>query len=208
LKTLHLFALITTIAFLGLIHLQVYAQTENMQNNGTQFSNNTSQTIVLQWPPQPAIQHITIVIGVNNTVKWVKEGLKDDTITADNNNDPDFAKAAPYLGNHFDGTLVNSTQVGLNETEIFYKDQSGQVRSFFSESARYAHNMLDEKNPFFQYTFTRVGTFGYHGEPWERCSVTVLAPLYSASVPEFQSVFPVLLIGIMSLIVFHGLKIR
>lgn len=204
-KSVNLFALMMTISFLGLIHSQVYAQTEN---NGTQFSNATPQTVVLHWPPQPAIQHVTIVIGVNNTIKWVKEGLKSDTITADNTNDPDFAKAAPYFGNHFDGTLVNSTQVGMNETEIFYEDPSGQVRSFFSEPARYAHNTLDEKNPFFQYTFTRVGTFGYHGEPWERCSVTVLAPLSSASVPEFPFVSPVLLIGIMSLIFFYGLRIR
>lgn len=178
------------------------------QENTVQNLDVSPHVIIVPWPPQPTTQHITVVIGVNNTIKWVKEGPRDDTITADNNNDPDFAKAAPYFGNHFDGTLVNSTQVGPNETEIFYKDPSGQVRGFFSEPARYAQNILDEKRPFFEYTFTRIGTFGYHGEPWERSSVTVLAPLPNTSAPEFPFAIPILLISITSLIAFYRIRNR
>lgn len=213
---LSIIAGIAIVAIVGTFVLnEKILQPADAQNAVIHGSNTSPQVVGVQWPPagsdhSPApIQHITVIIGVNNTVQWTNEGEKGTWISANNMNDPDFAKAAPYFGSHFDGALVNSTQVGPNETEIFYKDISGQVSSFFSEPARYAANILDERTPFFEYTFTQPGTFGYHGsDPWERSSVTVLTPLSSASAPEFPFVVPVLLTSITSLIIFYRVKLK
>lgn len=75
---------------------------------------------------------IKVVIGTNNTVRWVNQDFDFTLIAADNASDPGFYNATK-----------NFVLLGPNET--------------------------------FEYTFTKAGEFGYHGRPWQRGTVIVVA---------------------------------
>ncbi|MDE1842058.1 MAG: hypothetical protein KGH95_00235, partial [Thaumarchaeota archaeon] len=88
-------------------------------------------------------QYLHLVIGVNNTVKWINDGIASSSVFADNHDDPNFYNATspiPPAENHV-------------KSQNFLKP---------GES--------------FEYTFTKVGYFGYHSEPhpWMRGWVLVL----------------------------------
>ncbi|MGH2613343.1 MAG: cupredoxin domain-containing protein, partial [Rhabdochlamydiaceae bacterium] len=79
-------------------------------------------------------QYLVVVLGVNNTVRWVNDALAANFIEADNQDDPIF------------GNFTHSS-----DSTIF----PGKSSNF---------------------TFTRVGDFGYHGKvfPWLHGSVLAL----------------------------------
>ena len=84
-----------------------------------------------------------VILGVNNTVRWINEADVGNTVVADNYDDPGFANATK------------------------------------SESEGYTHLKLTNfLNPgkSFTYTFTKIGYFGFHGEPhpWLHGMVLVL----------------------------------
>jgi plastocyanin len=91
-------------------------------------------------------QYLHVVIGVNNTVKWINEDSVPSSIIADNQNDQDF----------FDAT---SKQTYLN-----FQSSSSKLPNFLNQGES------------FEYTFTKVGYFGYHSvpHPWMRGWVLVL----------------------------------
>lgn len=99
-------------------------------------------------------QYIRVIIGVNNTVKWINDGHTMNSIVADNSSDPDF----------YDVTNRFSAIMGNAKMPNFLKP---------GES--------------FEYTFTKPGYFGYHGEPhpWQRGWILVLTPDQSdKQIPE------------------------
>ena len=159
----------------------------NAQNAITQSGNTSPQVTAIQWPPagwwtngQPHVPlHTTVVIGINNTVKWTNNGQKEEWITADNTSDPDFAKATPYFVSvsdlPSDYKVTKSVTVGSAETEVFYSapDTLGQEKSFYTAPMKFAPNVLDSGKSV-EYTFKHAGTFGYHSRAWERGYVTVL----------------------------------
>jgi plastocyanin len=121
------------------------------------FTNTTTTT--LQQPNEVAIvkildgasnpdnrkfldpQVVTVVIGVNNTVRWVSEDSTPHTFTTD------------------DG--YKDAYSGLFDTRERPQDQGGPFI------------MPGET---FEFTFTRPGEYGYHGEPhpWIHGTVIVL----------------------------------
>lgn len=162
----------------------------NAQESVIASTNTSPQITTVQWPPavntfnspniqQNPPQHITVVIGINNTVNWINTGKNLEWVSADNASDSDFAKAAPVFVSPSsplpsEYTFERSISVGPEETQVFYKDNdSGQEKSFFTTPMKFASNILTPgKN--FEYTFTHAGTFGYHDRPWVRGYVTVL----------------------------------
>jgi plastocyanin len=86
-------------------------------------------------------QYIRVMIGINNTVKWINDDTTLSSVFADNQTDPNF----------FDATHQQTSEKILN---VLKQGES------------------------FEYTFTKAGYFGYHGEPhpWMRGWVTVLPP--------------------------------
>ena len=183
---LSIIAGIAIVAIVGTFVLnEKILQPADAQNAVIHGSNTSPQVVGVQWPPagsdhSPApIQHITVIIGVNNTVQWTNEGEKGTWISANNMNDPDFATAAPVfvsMSNLPPEYKVQRTiTVGSEKTEVFYTgpDTAGQERSFITMPMKSANNVMSPGKSF-EYTFTHVGTFGYHGEPWERGYVTVL----------------------------------
>jgi len=78
---------------------------------------------------------VVVLLGINNTVRWVNEAVTGNTVVADNQDDP-----------------------------IFWKATNSPSKSDL---------MLGKS---FNFTFTKVGEFGYHGEPhpWLRGWVLVL----------------------------------
>jgi plastocyanin len=74
---------------------------------------------------------ITIVIGVNNTIRWKNHDSTPTWLEADSQEDPNF---------------YNATR---DTVPLF-------------------------PNKPFEYTFTKVGEFGYHGKPWQRGKVIVV----------------------------------
>ena len=83
-------------------------------------------------------QNIHVIIGVNNTVKWINNDTTMSSVIANNQTNPDF----------FDAT---------------HKQTSGKISNILNQGES------------FDYTFTKVGYFGYHSEPhpWMRGWITV-----------------------------------
>ena len=81
---------------------------------------------------------VTVVIGVNNTVRWINQDTVSSTVRADSGDDPDFLKATD--------------------------EKRNSERPFLMPGDA------------FEYTFTKVGEFGYHSEPhpWKKGTVIVL----------------------------------
>ncbi len=71
-----------------------------------------------------------MILGVNNTVRWVNRDFTLARIAADTKDDPAF----------------------YNATKDF---------------------VFIKPNETFEYTFTKVGEFGYHGAPWQGARVVV-----------------------------------
>lgn len=90
-------------------------------------------------------QYLHVVIGVNNTVKWINDDIEMNSIVADNQIDPDFFNT------------TNNYQM--------YPHTNSKFPNFLKQGES------------FEYTFTKVGYFGYHGvpHPWMRGWVTVLS---------------------------------
>jgi len=80
---------------------------------------------------------IKVIIGVNNTVRWVNQDVTFNTIIADNMSDQEFWKATN-------------------------PDESSNVDQLLSPGET------------FEYTFTKPGQFGYHGEPHPHMRGTVI----------------------------------
>jgi hypothetical protein len=93
---------IAIVAIVGMIAFGDIVQPVKAQSTVTQNGNTSPQVVNISWPPtgwwtngqQHAPLHTTVVIGMNNTVKWTNDGQNLEWITADNTNDRDFAKAA------------------------------------------------------------------------------------------------------------------
>lgn len=83
---------------------------------------------------------VNVVIGLNNTVRWVNNDVTSHWIEADNDEDPDF----------FMATTFGASSVG-------------ERQSYLVPGAS------------FEYTFTKPGEFGYHGQPWMRGTIVVLS---------------------------------
>lgn len=83
---------------------------------------------------------IKVVIGANNTVRWINNDNVPHWIEADNDKDSDF----------FMATTFGASSIG-------------ERRSYLVPGAS------------FGYTFTKLGEFGYHGQPWMRGTVVVLS---------------------------------
>lgn len=179
--------IIAGIAILSVVSMISFEkiQSANGQNVVGQNSNTSPQVVTIQWPPtgwwtnglQHAPLHTTVVIGVNNTIKWVNEDQRMEWITADNNDDQDFGKAAPYFVSVSDlphtYKIKKTVSVGPEETEVFFNAPDSLKNSFFTMPMKYANNVLAPGKSF-EYTFTQAGTFGYHSRAWERGYVTVL----------------------------------
>ena len=89
--------------------------------------------------------HLVVVLGINNTVRWINEADVGNTIVANNYDDHAFANATkPTTGGYMHLELTNFLTPGQS----------------------------------FNYTFTKIGRFGYHGEPhpWLDGWVSVLPP--------------------------------
>jgi len=86
---------------------------------------------------EPAV--IKVVIGLNNTVKWINQDIAFSSIRADDMSDPEF-----YNATHLD-----------EKSDVALLLKPGET---------------------FEFTFTKPGDFGYHGEPHphERGTVIVL----------------------------------
>ncbi|MGI0074130.1 MAG: cupredoxin domain-containing protein [Nitrosotalea sp.] len=79
--------------------------------------------------------HLVVVLGINNTVRWINEADIGNTVAANNYDDPDFWNATTF-----------------------------------------PHGGIITPGDSFNYTFTKIGRFGFHGEPhpWLQGWVTVL----------------------------------
>ena len=88
-------------------------------------------------------QHILVIIGINNTARWINHGNVMGNIVADNGDDPDFYNAT---------------------NRISPVEEHVQSQNFLKPGES------------FEYTFAKVGYFGYHSEPhpWMRGWVLVL----------------------------------
>jgi plastocyanin len=80
-------------------------------------------------------QYLVVVLGLNNTVRWLNEAIVGNTVVADNQDDPLFWNATNYP---FNGIIIDGKSLN--------------------------------------FTFTKLGEFGYHAEPhpWLQGSVLVL----------------------------------
>jgi plastocyanin len=91
---------------------------------------------------EPAI--IKVVIGMNNTVRWLNEDIVLGSVVADNEDDPLF----------FNATNMETPTYDIN-------DNSGK-------------NNFILPGQFFDFTFTKPGEFGYHSEPGPHRRGTVI----------------------------------
>lgn len=84
---------------------------------------------------------ISVVIGINNTVRWTNKASSSDTLTSDG------FKESNSFGEIFGGSTISPGDT-------------------------------------YEFTFTKSGTFGYHGVPhsWNKGKVTVLQPSGSVSI--------------------------
>ena len=92
-----------------------------------------------------------VIIGTNNTVRWISQDTIPSSIIADNDSDPEFAKAAADLPDNV--TCLCDLKVK-------------------------PANLFIIKGQTFQFTFTKPGVFDYHSVPYPhlRGTVVVLAP--------------------------------
>ena len=86
-------------------------------------------------------KEIKVMLGVNNTIRWINRDSVPARISADNEADPNF----------------------YNATKDFVL-------------------ILPNKN--YEYTFTKVGQFGYHGAPWQRGTIIVVDAKGSLCAPS------------------------
>lgn len=101
-------------------------------------------------------QVITVVVGVNNTVRWTNQDSVTAFIEADNDRmDPAFFKAT---------TLPESVVTSAD----------GQMTSATSDIGNLQLPNVLQPGESFEYTFTIPGEYGYHGKPWQRGTVIVL----------------------------------
>ena len=84
---------------------------------------------------------ISVVIGINNTIRWTNKASSSDTLTSDG-----FKESNSF------GEIFGGSTMGPGDT--------------------------------YEITFTKAGTFGYHGVPhsWNKGKVTVLQPSESVSI--------------------------
>ena len=88
---------------------------------------------------EPAV--IKVVLGLNNTVRWINEDLVPSSVVADDESDPEFAKVTAFP----DDSYHQSTPI----------PQWDVIPS----------NIFLKKGQTFQFTFTKPGEFGYHSVP-------------------------------------------
>lgn len=135
--TIGIVSVITYFIFLIYPSLSNTSQTVPSSNTSTQVTT----VIIPKGSEDPSSgknyepRFVVVVLGVNNTVRWVNEALAGNTISADNYDDPHF----------------------WNATNFPYGRDLKQGESF-------------------NFTFAKVGEFGYHGgpHPWLRGWVLVL----------------------------------
>lgn len=100
---------------------------------------------------------IKVVIGVNNTVSWRNDDSVVNFVEADNDKvDPAFYKAT---------TLPESAITTLSNGG--FESRAMDLSGF--------PNVL-KPGQTYEFTFTVPGDYGFHGKPWQRGTVTVLAP--------------------------------
>jgi plastocyanin len=87
---------------------------------------------------------ITVIIGVNNTVRWINQDSLLHSIVADNDNDPDFFNAT-----------------SLEHASFNTSDNTGKSNFLLP-------------GQIFEFTFTKAGVFGYHGVPGPQMRGTVI----------------------------------
>jgi plastocyanin len=133
---------------LGIMMLAIFLLVITSWQLHTENTNSQSPQITTVIIPQGAEdptsgknyepQYIRVMIGINNTVKWINDDTTLSSVFADNQTDPNF----------FNATHKQTSEKNLN---ILKQGES------------------------FEYTFTKVGYFGYHSEPhpWMRGWVTV-----------------------------------
>ena len=83
--------------------------------------------------PQFVPQNMTVIIGLNNTVRWINNTPLPHTVI------PDYPS----------------------------------IENFTSHDSRYAENVFLQPNGTFDYTFTKPGTYDYHGPPIPYMSGTI-----------------------------------
>lgn len=64
-------------------------------------------------------QYIRVIIGVNNTVKWINDDIATSSIFADNQNDPDFFNATNTQTNLPNYKLPNNLRPGESFEYVF-----------------------------------------------------------------------------------------
>ncbi|MGI0060926.1 MAG: cupredoxin domain-containing protein [Nitrosotalea sp.] len=124
-------------------------------------------------------QYLVVVLGVNNTVRWENHSNSTQWIVADNSSDSNFAAVTPYSENYMppsDIKLLSDLYAG----SVYVKqilEPDGKKTTLYTATIKSQNYLMPGKS--FEYTFTTPGTFGYHGRPLERGSVTVLPPVCS-----------------------------
>ncbi len=112
-KTLHLsiivgIVVITCTSFF-LIYHSVYDQQQQMMSNFDPLSQVTTVIIPKGAEDQSSgknydPQYIRVIIGVNNTVRWINDGHTMNSVVADNSSDPDFYN----MTNRFSAVMENA----------------------------------------------------------------------------------------------------
>lgn len=124
--------------------IEVKPQINNITNVSTVIIPNDSENARSVKNYEPT--YLVVVLGINNTVRWVNQEEIMNFIAADNQNDPNF----------FDAT---SKQTYLNVQE----DNNVNPPNFLRPGES------------FEYTFTKSGYFGYHGtHQWQHGWILVL----------------------------------
>lgn len=148
-------AIVATIVSLGLTQVLSYQPASSPSVASITIPPGSSSITGGQGTFAPQVAKV--VIGVNNTVSWTNRDSQTTFIKADNDKvDPAFFKAT---------TLPESVVTTVN----------GGIESKSSDIG--ALNLPNVLKPgeSFQYTFTVPGEYGYHGKPWQRGTVIVLA---------------------------------
>ena len=166
-------AMIATL--LSYVESDSYAQKEIITSNTVGSPSITTVSLPVG-PPQShnPIQHTKVVIGVNNTVRWVNPDISDNWVTADNAADPNFALSAPYFG-HIQPNLTVTKVTSVGKVTVYTTVRYGgkTMDVYISPDMKDASNFL-KPGKYFDYTFTTPGTFGWHAKPWQLGDVTVI----------------------------------
>jgi plastocyanin len=92
-------------------------------------------------------QTIIVIIGVNNTVRWINQDTSMHWIEADNDR---YDSAFYQLTEMTASAQADRSNIDSSKDKVLYP------------------------NEYFEYTFTKPGEYGYHSKPWMRGTVIVM----------------------------------